>query len=201
MHDFIYGLLYEFSEYGNESPPLFLFPLIGLLFESILSRRTTFWIIGISLLLLIPIFTLYSYDIPYAYGTLVLILASASFTIFLRKLGKLIIKVMFSVVAAGILFVVFLYLAFLESFSGSPRVERYWYTGKYKIEYIREQGFAGEPLLTYELSKRAFIPLLIRHIDTIVDRGTVDPCVLYFSKSKLSFNKCDGTLTEVINRK
>jgi hypothetical protein len=74
------------------------------------------------------------------------ITASAFFTIFLRKLGKLSMKVMFSKIVAVILFVLLSLLAFLDSFSGSQRVERDWYTGKYKIEYIREQGFAGEPL-------------------------------------------------------
>lgn len=200
MHDFIYDFIYDFSQYGNESFILFLFPLIGLLFESILSRRTTFWIIGISLLLLIPIFTPYTYVIPYAYRTLILITASASFTIFLRKLRKLSMKVMFSAILAVILFVVLLFFVFLDSFSGSQEVEREWYTGKYKIEYIREHAFAGEPPRRYELSKYAFIPLLIRHMDTIVDRDTEGPCVLYFSNSKLHFNKCDGTITEVINR-
>ena len=187
--------MHDFTQYGNEGFILFLFPLIGLLFERLLSRRNVFWIIGISFLLLIPIFTPYTYVVPYAFRTLILIMVSASFTVFLGNLGKRNVKVICAVILTVVLFVVLGFLSFMDSFSGSRRVERSWHTGRYRIEYIVGQGFSGRPGLTYELSKYTLIPLLIRHIDTTVDSDTANSCVLYFSESELFFNKCDGTVT------
>jgi hypothetical protein len=189
--------MYEVIKYGNEAFILFLFPLIGLLLESKLSRSTASWTIVISTILLIPIFTPYTYIIPFAYRTLILIAASAAIVIFLKKLESPRMKVTYAVSFAGILFVILGFFSFLDSFSGYQRVERSWRSSKYKIEYITDQGFAGGPRLTYELSKYAFIPLFIRHIDTTVDRDTVNPCLLYFTESKLLFNKCDVTIKEI----
>jgi len=192
--------MYQLIKYGNECFILFLFPLIGLFFEGKFSRRNVFWIIGISSLLLIPIFTPYTYVIPYVYRTLILMISSAFFTMFLKELGKRRLKVACAVIASAILFVVLGFFAFMDSFSGYQRVERYWRTGKYKIEYIRDQGFAGGPLLKYELSKYAFIPLFVRQIDTAVDNDAEETCTIYFSESKLSFNKCDGIVTRAIKK-
>ena len=43
---------------------------------------------------------------------------------------------------------------------------------EYRIEYIRDQGFAGGLLMKYELHKYAMIPILITKKETVVDNDT-----------------------------
>lgn len=189
-----------FIKYGNEGFILFLFPLIGLLFEKKLSNRNALWVIGISCLLLVPVFTPYHYVIPYVYRTLILVIVSAVFAICLKQLKRRKAKVWFSIIASAMLFITLGFFSFLDSFSGFQRVERSWRTGGYKIEYVMAQGFAGGPLMTYELSEYTSIPLFIRNIDTFIDRDTAENCVLYFNRCKLFFNKCDGTILKTNNK-
>jgi hypothetical protein len=74
-------------------------------------------------------------------------------------------------------------------------VEKSWSVKDYKIDYIVDQGFAGGPLMKYEISKYAFIPVLIKKVDASIDEDVKGKCLIRFEKAKMDFNKCSITLS------
>ncbi|MFL5731159.1 MAG: hypothetical protein ACJ75J_16850 [Cytophagaceae bacterium] len=77
--------------------------------------------------------------------------------------------------------------------SGYQKTEKEWKIDNYKIEYVCDQGFSGRPLLKYELSQYAFIPLFIRHVETAI-AGDSGNCKIIFKESGISFNACEGKI-------
>lgn len=95
---------------------------------------------------------------------------------------------------AGLLLAILGYAYFIDTMGGSQTTERKWKLDGYQIEYIKDQGFAGGPLMKYELSKFTAIPIFIKKMETVVEDDTTKNCDIRFDKSKMVFNKCNGTL-------
>jgi len=79
--------------------------------------------------------------------------------------------------------------------SGFIKTDKYWDNKKYVVEYRRDQGFAGSPLMTYKLSKYGLIPFFIKHIET-TKADTLQSCNINFRVSGIVFNRCDGVIKE-----
>ncbi|UAY50837.1 hypothetical protein [Ferruginibacter albus] len=185
-----------FFLHGNELFILFLTPIAGLIFDFFINKKATFYILGISLFLLLPLLTGYGYTIPYTPQILGLTALSCLYGFYSKQIGKKSIKIISAILFSGLLFIIFGYFAFMNSMSGYQRVENSWTIKNYKIEYIADQGFAGGPLMKYEISKYGLIPIFIKKIDYSVDNDTTNNCLIHFTDIKMDFDKCKITLTE-----
>ncbi len=176
---------------------LFLFPLIGLAIESRLPRRTGYWIMGISFILVIPIFTPWHYIFPYAYRTLLLILFSTAFAMTLQSPSRKKSKTAFSV---GLTIVLFLGLGFMQLVNlliGRKTVEKTWRIKNYNVEYAADQGFTGQPVMRYELNQYGFLPIFVRNVESVTENDTMTSCTIHFPVNKMLFNKCNGSLERI----
>ncbi len=186
-----------FWEHGNELFIFFTFPLIGLGLDSWISNRRTFYLLISSLILLSPIVTGYSYIISWFFQFFGLVGLSCLYSFYSRQIEKRIAKIISSLLISGLLFLILGWFSFMDSFSGFQKVENVWNVDKYKVEYVRDQGFAGGPGWRYELSEYGFIHIFIKRIDTVWDNDTTQSCNVNFEDSKMIFNKCEGTITEL----
>ncbi len=188
--------MYTLFEYGTDLFCLFIFPLIGLGFDYFVSKKKRLYAFGISLLLLSPILTGYSYRIDYLYQIFGIITLGSIYSFYSTQIEKKITKIITAVIISLLLLIILGFAAFMDAFSGSQTIEKKWKVDNYKVEYIIDQGFSGRPLLKYELSKFTLIPIFEKKIETTVEKDTVDNCKIYFKKSNLTFNECDGTFIE-----
>lgn len=176
---------------------LFLFPLIGLAIQSRLSRRTGYWIMGISFLLLIPIFTPWHYIIPYVYRTLLLIISSVAFAIFLQSPEREKNKTKLSLWLAITLFAGLGLMLCLSVLTGRREVDKKWVIKNYKVEYTANWPFIGHALMKYELNQYGIIPIFERNVESVIEYDTMTSCTIHFPKNKMLFNKCNGTLEQL----
>ena len=174
-----------FWENGNELFILFLIPIVGLVIDFSLTKRITLYTFGISAFLLLPILTGYIYIIPYFYQILGLTSLGCLYSFYSRQIEMRTPKIISAILFSVLLFVILGFFAFMDSMSGFQKVENSWTIGKYKIEYTKDQGFAGGALMKYEISKYSFIPLLIKKVDYAVDNDTTSSCLIHFTDIKI----------------
>jgi hypothetical protein len=186
-----------FWENGDQLFILFLTPVVGLIFDFTLDKKKVLYLLCISLFLLLPILTGYAYIISYAYQVLGLLLLSSLYYFYSRQIEKRTPKIISAVIMAALAFCILGFFAFMESMSGNQEVKNSWRVKNYKIDYIKDQGFAGGPLMKYEISKYGFIPIFIKKVDASVDDDTTNSCLVHFSDIKMDFNKCKVTLADV----
>jgi hypothetical protein len=170
-----------------------LFPFLGLALEIGLSSKTIRIISIAAVVILIPILFGYNYTLSDAYRFLVLILLACLYSFFSRQIQKNTMKFVAAVLSAGLLLVILGYAYFIAIMAGSQTTEKKWKLNGYQIEYIKDQGYTGH-LMKYELSKFTMIPILMKKIETVVEDDSINNCTIRFDKSKIIFNKCNGTL-------
>jgi hypothetical protein len=183
-----------FWEHGQQLFILFAFPLIGLVVDFWLSKEKTVYILITSFILLAPILTGYSYIFSWAYQFWGLIGLSCVYSFYSRQIEKETPKVMTAVIISGLLSLILGWFAFMDAFAGSQKVENKWEIDNHKIEYIRDQGFSGRPLMKYQLREYGLVPIFIKTIETSEERDTVYNCEVPFMNSKIIFNKCNLTI-------
>jgi hypothetical protein len=193
--------MYDLIKYNNESLILLLsiFPLIGLAFEYILSRKQTLWVMGIASVLFLTIITPYHYTIPYAFRTLLLVILAAAFACCLKTVKKNRTKIWIAFIASAILFFLPTPFPYRDSPAAYRQVEKSWHVDNYRIDridYIWEHSFGSSPLKTYELSKYCVIPFVLKKVETVTD--TSGSCYLEFAKSRIAFDKCNGTIMKKV---
>jgi len=181
-------------EGGGTTFILFIFPLIGLFLEHNTAHSRIYWTLGISALLLIPIFTPWHYIIPYAYPILLLILLAAGYAVFLQMSDNQRVKTVMSVVITVMLFLILGFQNVVSSFAAgsNKRIVKKWTFKNYNVEYTVDQGFAGHALIGYELSQHKFI--FSRHIESAMGKDTTTNCMIQFPVHKIRFDKCNGSL-------
>lgn len=179
--------------YGRQLFILVLFPFLGLALEIGLSSKTIRIISIAAVVILIPILFGYNYTLSDAYRFLVLILLACLYSFFSRHIQKNTMKFVAAVLSAGLLLVILGYAYFIAIMAGSQTTEKKWKLNGYQIEYIKDQGYTGH-LMKYELSKFTMIPILMKKIETVVEDDSINNCDIRFDKSKIIFNKCNGTL-------
>jgi hypothetical protein len=183
-----------FWEHGNQLFILFLTPIIGLIFDLSLEKKKIVYLLSISLLLLLPILTDYQYIIPYTYQVLGLVFLSCLYYFYSMQIEKRTPKVVSAVIITALAFCIFGFFAFMNTMSGHQEVQNSWGIRNYRIEYIKDQGFAGGPLMKYEISKYGLIPIFIKKVDRSVDNDT--SCLIHFTDIKMDFDKCNISLKE-----
>lgn len=175
----------------------FSFPLIGLVLDAFLTTKKLLYVLGCACLLLIPAATGYRYTFSWGYGFFWFVGLSCAYSLFSKEIEDNKGKIWSAVLASGFLFLVLGLFSIKDSFSGSQTVEQEWQTGEYKVEYIRDQGFAGGPLMKYELSKYSQIPFFIKKLETTIDNDTTQSCKVVFDDSRIIFDRCSGTVQKV----
>lgn len=174
----------------------FLFPILGLLFNLKLNKKTISRLLYLSILLFLPILTGYDYIIPHFYTFILFILLSCIWRFILNDFEKKRTKIILSSVITLILFVALGFILFISVMSGYKEVVNSWKIRNFKIEYTKDQGFAGGALMTYEISKYSVIPFFIKKVDQTVDDDTTNKCIIHFNEIKLDFNTCNNQLSK-----
>ncbi|MBC8147492.1 MAG: hypothetical protein H8E98_05850 [Bacteroidetes bacterium] len=178
-------------EYGLELFVLFLFPIIGILLDSYLSKRMTIYILIGAIILLLPILTNYNYIIPAMYQFLALIALACIYSFFSKRIKLKSRKIRTATVISTSLFIILGFLAFVDAFAGGiQKVEKHWKVDGYRVEYIQQQGYKNR----HELKKYGQIPIFIKKIDATFEFDTVQSCYIHFINSKIDFDQCTGTL-------
>lgn len=173
----------------------FTFPLLGWSIHKYFSKKAISYTLIASLALLVPALTGYSYVIDNTYGYLLYLLLAGAYALMHKdKEYKFVPTVVFS----AVLFLICGFLSFIGGIAGSVTVERQWNLKGYRVEYLRDQGFAGGPRLVYELSKYAAIPIFIKKVETGLDNGTTNTCWVKFPATGFNFNKCDPDSSVII---
>lgn len=181
-------MLYYISNHSIFIFFFFTFPLVSLITHRYLTKEAISYILYPCIVFLLPVLSGYSYIIENMYGFLFYISLTCIYTLCVKKFNY---KIASSFILATILFFICGFLSFMGAFTGSIIVEKEWTLKKYKIQYVRDQGFSGGPLVTYQLSKYAIIPLFIKHIDTEIDNDTTQNCWIKFTDAGFNFNKCE----------
>ena len=183
-----------FWQHGNELFIFFLFPVIGIILDLKVSKKKILILTIISGILFAPIFNGYLYIITWLYQLYGLVLLGGLYSLFSKNLKEMTYKILTSVLLSGFLLILLGWFSFMDSFGGNQKVLQTWETDNYKIEYIKDQGFAGGPLMKYELSVYSSIPIFIKKIETARKDEMEDKCIVIFPESELIFNKCENQI-------
>ena len=152
--------------------------------------RAIWYTLGLCIVLLLPTLTGYNYENDNI-DIALLYLGSSCLYFFIVKYTWGNLKSKLTVFAfLGVGFLVFCICAFISGFTGTTTVENVWELKGYKVEHVRDQGWAGGPLMKYELYKYGYLPLFIKHVDTKVDNDTTNNCIVKFEYKNFSFDKC-----------
>jgi len=174
---------------------IFLFftvPLSGWLMNKYLPKNITLYLRVICIVLLLPILTGYNYIIEIAYGCFLYLILACTYSLKIeaRQLDlKAVFK--FSLKLLAILGLI----TFMGKMAGIVVVENEWEFKNYKVEYIRDQGFSGGPLMQYQLSQYGKIPGFIKPLDVVIDNDTARPCQINFTDAQIVFDRCEGTIS------
>ncbi|THU34992.1 hypothetical protein FAM09_23690 [Niastella caeni] len=180
-------------QHGKQTFILVLFPFVGLALEIGLSSRKIRLIAIAALTLLIPLLFGYRYSFFNAFPVLVLILLACGYSFFSKQIQGQGVKFVAALLSGGLLLVVMGYAWFIRTMGGGETTEKKWKLKGYQIEYIVDKGFTGRGLMTYELYKLTFIPILMKKIEIVAEEDSKN-CIVNFNDSKILFNKCSGTL-------
>ncbi len=179
-----------FLKHGQDLFILSVFPIVGLILDLSVSKK----IIGVSLfvagLLFAPAVLGYNYTIPYMYQVLLICILASIYAFYSSWVFPQSWKVIMSLLTTAVLSIFLGYGAFLDAFAGFQETKNTWEVEGYKIEYIKDQGFSGRPLMKYELSEYGYIPLFIKTIETVTEAEDAQQCSVNFENSHVTFNKC-----------
>ncbi len=162
--------------------------------EAFLGKRTAICILVIASVLLFPSLCGYSFITSWGYPLFAFCGLSSAYSFFSRELETNSSKIASALIGTLALFFVLGIGFFFDGFSGSQTVERKWDIDNYRIEYIKDQGFAGSPRMNYELSKYALVPIYFKKEETTLDNDTIQSCVVNFTNSGIFFDKCSGVI-------
>jgi hypothetical protein len=164
----------------------FSIPLSGWYIHSRLSKKSIKYILYFTIVLLLPALAGYDYIIDTAYSILTYILLTCLYALLMinsdyKRSGTILIS--------SLLFCICGFVSFFSQIIGFIKVENRWNVNGYRIEYVADQGFAGGARMTYELSRYAWIPLFIKHVDTQL-QDTANSCWVKFTNEGFNFNRC-----------
>lgn len=177
--------------YLVEHPELILLfssvPFLAWLIRHYLNPKVVTVILCIGIILLAPAVTGYSYVVDSAYGLLLYLIASCSYSFIVRGSQKEFLSVVLpSIILLPVLGVITSFVVMI----GTINVEKEWELNGYKVRYMHDQGFSGRPLLIYELYEYGSIPIFIKNVDAKVDDDTTNNCTVKFEYKHITFNKC-----------
>jgi hypothetical protein len=167
----------------------FTIPFFGWVLYKTLNRKIVLFILCSAVILLLPVFTGYKYVIDNVYTILFYIIFTCCYSFliirFKKPLGSIITH-------SVVLIFVFGIISFYSGFFGTIQVKSEWNMKKFKIQYLREQGFSGGPQMEYELYHYGSIPIFIKHVEEKIDSDTTNNCIVKFKYQNVRFDKCDA---------
>jgi hypothetical protein len=177
--------------YVVENPTLvllfFTVPFVGwLLYESV-NKRVIAWVGIFAFIIFLPAFSGYTYVVANIYPLMLYISLSCLYSFVFYPPRNIIAKLIIPTIA---LFVILGFTAFVGTFAGTIAAQQRWELKGYRVEYIRDKGFSGGALMTYQLYKYSAIPIFMKQVDTKVDTDTTNNCNVTFAYRHFSFNKC-----------
>jgi len=177
---------------------LFISPIIGLIFHFKIARKARVYLLIISIIMLTPALFGFRYIINYVYQILGILFLSSGYSFMIDKITKGEKKVIISVIVTVLLFLMLGFFTFLSAFGGTLTIEKEWEIDNYKVEYIRDQGFSGRPLMKYNLNKYSIFPFLIKTIETSTRKDSINNCIIYFNDRNIIFDKCKNEINKTM---
>ena len=163
-------------------------PILSWGFYKFFNDKIVLYLLAISLILLLPIFSGYHYIIDNAYAALLYITISCAYYFRVKKTPKVSSTV---IKPALILFLTLGFIGFCFGIAGGTvSVKKEWDLKDYKVLYVREQGFSGGPSMRYKLYKYGDMSIFIKCVDSEVDTTNGDSCIIKFKIEKFNFDKC-----------
>jgi len=148
-------------------------------------------IILVSSVLLLPFLTGYDFILSWLYELCVTIIIGGFFSFFVKDMTKNSQKITTSIIISLLLFIILGAIAAIDAFTGYQKTENKWTKNSYTVKYIRDQGFAGGPLMKYEVHHSPILGLYNKKIQTISDHSEkFNECILIFDKANVQFDKC-----------
>ena len=174
---------------------LILFPIVGFAMQANTSKENIIKILKANLILLIPIVFGYDYALKWLAEFCLMLVLATGFSFFLLGIKKQMNQYLLSLILSFVLIVLLGGLAFFDFIAGNKTRINKWRENSYRVEYMRDQGFAGPPLMTYELYYTPLFGLLNKKIQTIPinQKRVEESCILNFDKTEIDFNKCTNT--------
>lgn len=172
---------------GDKAFSLLFFPILGFIIDK---SGVNLKIIKnlkylISVLLLPYLFSFYFF-IPYLSIGLMVLLFSLFYSEYLRNADKKVKKTGYW--SLSLLIVLSIWL-FISTIAATTKNEQVCAKEEYSIYRYSEQGFAGRPLIEYELCQKAIIPFYIKSIET--KRMKINECIINFKKD-INFDHCNN---------
>lgn len=167
----------------------FTVPVVGYFLYLKLPRKAITSALYIAIVLLIPIAFGYFYIVNFTGSVLLYIALTCGYALYAAEKGYWLNK---SLVQTAILFFILGTISFFAMMMGDITVKGEWDFKGYKMQYVRQRGFSGAPVFTYELSRYAKIPIFIKHVDTQVAIADVNKCEVIFVKEHFTFDKCQS---------
>jgi hypothetical protein len=167
----------------------FLIPLCGLVLSKKWSVVALYYTCFISTVLLFPVITGYTYAIDNLYAYLIYIVLSCLYGIVLKEKSR---AILISITLSCVLAIALGCISVFYSALASRTTEREWERPGYKIRYVKDQGFVGAPIMTYEIYKYTTFPIFMKKVYAQIDNDTTESCIVRFELLKLSFNRCTG---------
>lgn len=177
---------------------LIFFPFVGFLMNLFLTTKIQKIIFIVACVLFSPTFFGYYLVLDWFNELCLMLMLAVGFARYLITYGKTNSSALLTFILSAFLFVSISLVALFASFVGFQKIEATWKSGFYKIKYVSDQGFAGGPLMKYELHHSVLWGLYDRKIETIeIDSFMPDTtCILFFEKKDVTFDKCKNELVK-----
>jgi len=175
---------------------LILFPIVGFSLQANTSKENIYKVLKANIILLLPIVFGYDYFLKWLVEFFLMLVMASGFAFLLMKMKKEMHRYLVSILLTIVLTVILGGMALFFAFAGNKTTLDKWRNNSYKVEYVREQGFAGSPLITYELYYSPLFGFLNKKIQTIPIRSNnaKKNCILSFDKVEIDFNTCTNII-------
>lgn len=190
--DFLFDLSYYVTP--AEYIIIGLFPVVGLILHLILEKRIVKKVLLVSTLAFLPAIFRIDFFLSWFYEVSFAIVLGSLFALCLKWFKKKAWRIAATIIVAVLLSVFLGFSAVLRIFIGTIEIEDAWNADKYRVEYVREQGFSGGALMRYELYRTYLWGMYERNVDTWVNHDYCNDCVIHFRDRNLSFDKCEQTI-------
>ena len=124
---------------------LILFPIVGFSLQANTTKENIYKVLKANIILLLPIVFGYDYFLKWLVEFCLMLVLASGFAFLLMKMKKEMHRYLVSILLTIVLIVILGGLAFIFVFAGNKTTLNKWRNNSYKVEYVRDQGFAGPP--------------------------------------------------------
>lgn len=161
--------------------------------EKRLSKRSLNILLIIALIFFLPVFTGYHFIYGWMYELSFTLFLSVIYVAHLKKAKQAQKTSNYSVLITSTFLVVIGLAIVFQNIFVNRELTNSWQADTYRVDYISERGFAGEPLMVYELYQLSVWELFEKKIALTEEKKSriLDPCIIVFKHINIQFNNCE----------